>query len=205
MEYDLFGKPAPTFPDHARQFIFPLADFREHLPGPGRRRDRQTGDFSMKVGAQERILRLLGADRRRDAALPVHKEPCLTSSARGQRFVVGLMVLAKRILASGYSAPKQLRVVRQAAQLEQRLPHHFRRALDDAAAADREQQGVAHKDELIRREEVGEVTGGVAGRVDDAAGERADLHGIALADFFIDMRDRLLSLRGATTNICAWP
>jgi hypothetical protein len=44
------------------------------------------------------------------------------------------------------------------------------RALDDAAAADREQR-FADKGELVRREEVGDVTGGVAGFVDDAAGE----------------------------------
>src|SRR5262249_28042248 len=31
--HDLFGKSVPTFPDHALESVFALADFRKHLPG----------------------------------------------------------------------------------------------------------------------------------------------------------------------------
>ena len=40
-------------------------------------------------------------------------------------------------------------------------------------------------------ERIVDVAGGVAGRLEDAAGERADLHRIALADCLVDQRDAL--------------
>ena len=72
------------------------------------------------------------------------------------------------MLACGvFVAAIDLGVVGQRAQLEQRLPHHLGRALDHAAAADREQR-VAGEGELVGREQIGDVAGGVARRLDHA-------------------------------------
>ena len=74
--------------------------------------------------------------------------------------------------------------------LSERLPHHLRIALDDAAAADREQR-VADEGELVGGEEIRDVARGVAGRVDDAAFEPADPRRVTLADGLIDVRNAL--------------
>jgi len=87
-------------------------------------------------------------------------------------------------------AAENLRVGRQIADLQQRLPHHFRRALDDAAAADREQR-VADEGELVGFEPVGDVTGRVPRRLEHAPDQRADLHDVALAHRHVDMGNLL--------------
>ena len=65
------------------------------------------------------------------------------------------------------------RIVRQSAQLKQRLPHHFRRTLDDAPTADRE-QSIADKGQLVGWKEIANVTGGVSRRLEHATSQRAD-------------------------------
>ena len=84
----------------------------------------------------------------------------------------------------------ELGVVGQTPQFEQRLPHHFRVAFDDAAAADGEQR-VADKGEFFCREEIRDVAGGVARRLDHPPGERAHFYCVAVANGFIDQRDAL--------------
>ncbi len=109
----------------------------------------------------------------------------------------GSIVLAKRMLACRvFVAAVDARIVGQAAQLEQRLPHHFRRALDDAAAADREQR-VADEGELVGREEIADVAGGVARRLKHASLKGTDLTVVALAHGRVDERNaRGLAVRG---------
>ena len=73
-------------------------------------------------------------------------------------------------------------------QLLQRLPHHLRVALDDAAAADGEQR-VADEGHAGRGDPVGDVAGGVAGRVEHAHLVRAELERVALAHLRVDAGD----------------
>src|SRR5438876_11275375 len=62
-----------------------------------------------------------------------------TSVSRAQRGIVGFDRFGEGDIGLGiFVAAIDARVVRQRAQLEQRLPHHLRRALDDPPAADRE-------------------------------------------------------------------
>jgi hypothetical protein len=94
-------------------------------------------------------------------------------------------------------------VVRQSAQLKQRLPHHFRRTLDDAPAADRE-QSVADKGQLVGRKEIANVTGGVSRRLEHAASQRADLNLIIFSHGRVHQWNaRGLSVRGNNPTIVA--
>ena len=79
-------------------------------------------------------------------------------------------------------------VIGQASQLQQRLPHHLRRALDDAATADGEQR-VADEGELLGCKEIADMAGGMSGRLVNLACERADGDLVPLAYGRIDERD----------------
>ena len=94
-------------------------------------------------------------------------------------------------------------IVGQSAQLQQRLPHHFRRALDDAPAADREQR-VADKGKFVGREDVADVTGGVSRRLEHPSPQRADPNLVIFAHRRIDeWNARGLAVRGDDTATVA--
>ncbi len=115
----------------------------------------------------------------------------------GKRCVGGLDGLGEadvgfRIFVAAVDA----RLVGQAAQLEKRLPHHFRRALDDATAADRE-QCVTDESKLVGREDIADVARGVPRRLEHAALQRADPNLVVLAHGHIDQRNaRGFAVRG---------
>ena len=79
-------------------------------------------------------------------------------------------------------------LLRQRHQLLQRLPHHLRVALDDAAAADGKQR-VADEGHVGRGDPIADVAGGVAGRVQHPHLVRAELEGVALAYLRVDAGD----------------
>src|SRR5262249_2677847 len=88
------------------------------------------------------------------------------------------------------------RVVRQGAQLEQRLPHHLRRALDDAPAADREQR-VADEGELVGGKDIADMAPGVSRRLQHAPPQGPPPNLVVLAHGRIDQWNaRGLALRG---------
>ncbi len=69
-----------------------------------------------------------------------------------------------------------------------------------------ENKRVADKGELVRREKIRDVAGGMARRFDDARLDAADLHRVALAHRFIDMGDALRFARAAPPpGICDGP
>jgi hypothetical protein len=85
-----------------------------------------------------------------------------------------------------YSWPQNIAVSSgRGAQLEQRLPHQLRGALDHPAAADRE-QGVAGEQQLVLRKEIVDLAEGVPRRLDHLRGKGADLDAVAFADLDID-------------------
>ena len=117
--------------------------------------------------------------------------------ARLQRGIVGVdgereLDVRGRI----FVAAIELEIVRQRAQLQQRVPHHRMVALEHAAAADREQR-VGGEQRLLAVEHVGDVVERMARRLQHARQQVADLDDVAIGGAQIDIGDlRGLVVRG---------
>ena len=82
----------------------------------------------------------------------------------------------------------EFEIVRQRAQLQQRVPHHRIVALEHPSASDREQR-VGSKQRLLAVEHVADVVEGVARCFQHPRQKAPHLHDIALADAQVDICD----------------
>ena len=117
------------------------------------------------VRPQERIGRLLYPDRAGDCGLAARAEGLDSSARRARAWLSGSMPRAKRALLSVYSWPQNSGGVGQGHQLAERPPHGGGIALEQAAAAQREQCITAEQG-LAVREPVADMAPGVAGRLE---------------------------------------
>jgi hypothetical protein len=167
------------------KLILPYAYFGKHLRGLFARHADAGRDFR-NVGAEERVRELFLTDGDGDGRLAFGKLLRRLRLARRQRLVVRLDGAGEFDVGGGvFVAAEYFGVVRQIAQLQQRTPHHAGRALDDAAAADREQR-VADEGELVAVKPIGDVAAGVARRFDHIGGQLADGDFVALAHGQVD-------------------
>src|ERR1700730_2948198 len=165
--------------------ILALPYLRKNLPG---RLASQADRLRQlrKVGTQERVCCLLLSKRRGNGgfALPpqfVH----LTRSLDEHRVVrlkrPGEADIGLRVLVSAINAG----IARQSPQLQQGLPHHFGRALDDPAASYGKQR-IAHERQFPRCKEIADVPGGMPRCLQDVRLQRTEFHTVALAPGCID-------------------
>ena len=82
----------------------------------------------------------------------------------------------------------EFEIVRQRAQLQQRIPHHRIGALEHPAAADREQR-VGGEQRLLAVEHVGDMVERMAGRFQHPRQQAADLDDVAMGGAQIDIGD----------------
>ena len=140
----------------------------------GRRNGLVSSSMPMVVGSVG-----LPAARSWSTSLARFCSAAFSGSMVSAKLGVGLRVLVAAV---------DRRVLRQRHQLLQRLPHHLRVALDHAAAADGEQR-VAGEGHLGRWEHIGDVAGGVAGRIEHPHLVRAERERVALAHLLVDAGD----------------
>ena len=149
-------------------------------------------------GAQERIGRKLGGDRGRQGRLAGGAQRRDFAGARLEHGIVGLDGQGEaRVRLGVFVTAVDLGRAGQRGELQQRFPHHRRRRLEHPTAAERE-QGVADEGDLLLLEQIDDMAGGVAGRLDDLGGEPADARVIAFGERPIDAADarRLLGRSG---------
>ena len=109
--------------------------------------------------------------------------------ARLQCRIVGLDRQRELDVGGGiFVAAIESEIVRQRAQLEKRIPHHGVGALEYPAAADREQR-VGGEQRFLGVEHIGDVVERVAGRLQYAPEQAADLDDFGIGDAQVDVCD----------------
>ena len=135
----------------------------------------QLGRHRRLVGAQEHVGLLLLAEQHRDRRLVLRAQPRHFLGARLQRGIVGVDRQRELDVGRGiFMAAIEFEIVRQRAQLQQRIPHHRIGALEHPAAADREQR-VGGEHRLLAVEHVGDVVERMARRFQHPRQQAADL------------------------------
>src|SRR5262249_54447053 len=106
--------------------------------------------------------------------------------ARDKGLVVGLDRSGESNIGGGVFVPTiKFSVIWQIAQFDQRSPHLLGRALNYAAATNRE-QCIAYKGNLLSVKPVGDMAECMTRRFDNIGGQRADLHFVSFTRCLVD-------------------